>query len=357
MIKEGYVTEQAIVARKHQLDNVLSKLNLIFDFYKENKRLPESNKDDKEEMKLYDFLRHLDISKYINDIDPEIINKLDILKKKQEKIKIIRKEQKKIKNKQNYITKCVNNYYNFYLNNGYFASDCSTRLEKSIAKDYYGIMKFESMFTKEHRYYINIINDIKMHNNKMQKLLRIKRFIKFCKTYDRFPTHYDGDLTDKTDIDRYEATLLDNITNKFDLDSIEIPYWLINELNDTINNINEKEFNRWQMELNTTMSQIIYFIREKGVSADSKKYYDYEIIGFNGNKEKVSSALKYVKDNINYVDKHLIDTYNRFAFVRKPLNNKYYSYYLVGYKKGDYKHVMFTDNKPNNKYIFYKKKK
>ena len=266
-------------------------------------------------------------------------------------------QKKKIKIKRLYISKCIKAYYDFYLQNGYFPRENYSKEERRISKDYYNIKRFNSYFTKEHIYYINLIDDIKKHGNNINKLLKIKKYVTFCKRYGRFPHHYDGNLEDKTSFDRYESVILDNVTTRFDLDDVCIPYWLIDEVNDAINEVNEKEFITWKKELNNTMLQILKFMEEKNVSADSKKYYSYEIIGFNDKKEKISSALAYIRSNVNYIDDDLIDKYNSFKFVRKPLNKKYYTYKLVGHvNKDGISSIKYIDDK-NNSHIRYKRKK
>lgn len=62
-------------ARKRRISELLEKLDKVFEFYEENKRLPGTNLEDKYETKLYDFFRKLDIEKYKCDIDPKIIKK------------------------------------------------------------------------------------------------------------------------------------------------------------------------------------------------------------------------------------------------------------------------------------------
>ena len=96
---ENYVLTKEEKARKRRISELLEKLNKVFEFYEENKRLPETNLEDKYETKLYDFFRKLDIEKYKHDIDPKIIEKINFIKEENK----IRKAKRKTKKKKSLI--------------------------------------------------------------------------------------------------------------------------------------------------------------------------------------------------------------------------------------------------------------
>ena len=106
---KNYELKKEDKARKRRISELLEKLDKVFEFYEENKRLPETNLEDKYETKLYNFFRKLDIEKYKYDIDPKIIKKIDLIKKENKIRKAKRKTNNKIETKRNYITKCIKN--------------------------------------------------------------------------------------------------------------------------------------------------------------------------------------------------------------------------------------------------------
>ena len=68
--------------------------------------------------------------------------------------------------KQNYIFKVIKKYYDFYVQNGRFASSklFENKIEKQIANDYESLNYSEKYYNKNAIYYNNIINDIKKYN-------------------------------------------------------------------------------------------------------------------------------------------------------------------------------------------------
>lgn len=321
MVREEYITEQACVARKRELPIVLEKLELVFRFYEENGRLPETNLEDKEEHRLYNFFRRLDLSKYINDIDPKIIKKIDRIKKENEIRKKRRKTKKSIQIKRNYITKCINNYYDFYIKNGFFPSDTScNKLERIISRDFVGIIKFNKYYTKEHKYKVEIIKQIKEHKRNKDKLQKIQNYIYFCKKYDRVPKHVDKDLDDKTYLDRQETNINEQI-NRIDLESVVIPYSLLENFYNEIDRCQVIAHETWVIELNELMKRVLSFMRKHNVSLDNKNFSEEKIEGIDGSNVLIRSAVDYVKKNIMFVDEELIKEYNSFDFLRKNIED------------------------------------
>lgn len=321
MVREGYITEQACIARKRELPIVLEKLELVFRFYEENGRLPETNLQDKEEQRLYNFFRKLDLSKYINDIDPKIIKKIDRIKKENEIRKKKRKTKKFVQTRRNYITKCIDNYYNFYINNGFFPSDTSSnKLERTISKDFVGIVKFSKYYTKEHQYKIDNIKQIKKYKRKKEKLQKIQNYIHFCKIYDRVPKHVDKDSKDKTYLDRRETNIAEQIS-RIDLENVVIPYSLLENLYNEIDRCQILAHEVWVRELNELMRRVLLFMHEHNTTLDNKNLSEKKIKGIEGYDVLISTALDYVKKNIKFVDEELIKEYNSFIFLRKNIED------------------------------------
>lgn len=321
MVREGYITEQACVARKRELPIVLEKLELVFRFYEENGRLPETNLQDKEEHRLYNFFRKLDLSKYINDIDPKIIKKIDRIKKENEIRKKKRKTKKFVQTRRNYITKCIDNYYNFYINNGFFPSDTSSnKLERTISKEFVGIVKFSKYYTKEHQYKIDNIKQIKKYKRKKDKLQKIQNYIHFCKRYDRVPKHVDKDSKDKTYLDRRETNIAEQIS-RIDLENVVIPYNLLENLYNEIDRCQILAHEVWVRELNELMRRVLLFMHEHNTTLDNKNLSEKKIKGIEGYDVLISNALDYVKKNIKFVDEELIKEYNSFSFLRKNIED------------------------------------
>lgn len=306
-------------ARKRRISELLEKLDKVFEFYEENKRLPETNLEDKYETKLYDFFRKLDIEKYKCDIDPKIIKKINLIKEENKIRKAKRKTKNKIETKRNYITKCINNYYDFYIKNGYFASDCAylTKEEKNICKDYNNIIKFRKLFTNEHIYKINMINDIKDNNKYLSKLMKIKRYINFMKKYDKTPSHVSSKLNDNDSFSKYELRTYDYIAN-LNLEDIIIPYRLIEELNDELNKVSKIKEEKKKANVNYVTKKLIDFMNENKMSCANK---NGTITNLNGREISFDGAVKYIKNNVGVIDKKLIKEYNSFNFITKKLNS------------------------------------
>ncbi len=314
---ENYVLTKEEKARKRRISELLEKLNKVFEFYEENKRLPETNLEDKYETKLYDFFRKLDIEKYKHDIDPKIIEKINFIKEENKIRKAKRKTKNKIETKRNYITKCINNYYDFYIKNGYFASDCVylTKEEKNICKDYNNIIKFRKLFTNEHTYKVNMINDIKKNNKYLSKLMKIKRYINFMKKYDKTPLHVSYKSNDNNSFNKYQLRTYDYIVN-LNLEDIIIPYKLIEELNNELDRVSKIKEENKIANVNYVMEKIIDFMDENKTSCANK---DGIITNLNGREILFDGAIKYIKNNVDVIDKKLIKKYNSFDFITKKL--------------------------------------
>lgn len=308
-IMESQITE---IRRIYNEQKITDNLKLRIDFFKRNKRAPKKS-NDKEEQRLYDFYRRIDLSNYEN-IDKSLIKENKKIDEYDLAHKDFYKRQKKIKTKQNYIIKSIKDYYDFYLKNGRFASDCNykTKQEGNIANAYRTISSYKKYYNKSHFYYINIINDIKRKRKNRNKLLKIKRYINFCKSNLRKPVHQEKIDDAKK---RYENMVIRNF-EELNISEVMIPNGLLKELYDTIYVINQNNEEAKKQDLNNLLEEIIKYMQENNASC----YNDTKTLINHGNSMiTVEQAIRKVKENVNYIDDDLIDKYNCFSFVRKKL--------------------------------------
>lgn len=175
----NYESNITIIRREYNEERVSENLRARIEFFKKNKRAPKRSKD-KEEQRLYDSYRRLNLEEYYN-LDKYLLEENKMIDAYDLAHKDFYKRQKKIKSKRNYISKVIKNYYNFYLENNRFASDVDkeNELERKISKDYNGIICYKKYYTKEHLYYINMINEIKKNKRNRENLQKIKKYINF----------------------------------------------------------------------------------------------------------------------------------------------------------------------------------
>ncbi len=316
MVKEGYVSEQALAARKAALDGVISNLKLVFDFYEENGILPRKNPNDRYETKLNNFFRRFDLDKYINDLDSKTVKKIIHIRKENEiRMKRI-KSKKSLKTKQAYITKCIDEYYDFYVQNGRFPGE-NIKSERILSNAYNNIMRESKYFTSDNRSKINNINAIKSHNKNIKKLIHVKRYIDFCKKYERQPVFIENN-EDITRAEKNERALAMYLSYKLDLDNIYIPYALLEELYSAIDYTKTKKVEKLTNYVNYLMDELLCLMKKYNLSCDNN-FIRNMLIKVNGKTIKAENALTYVKEHISYVDDKKIKTYNEFKFIRKPL--------------------------------------
>ena len=156
-----YESNITIIRREYNEQKIKENLEKRVEFFKKNKRAPKRSKD-KEEQRLYDSYRRLNLEDYYN-LDKSLLEENKKIDAYDLAHKDFYRKQKKIKSKRNYITKVIKNYYEFYLKNNRFASDVNkdNEVERKISKDYNGIICYKEYYTEEHIYNINIINEIK----------------------------------------------------------------------------------------------------------------------------------------------------------------------------------------------------
>lgn len=308
-----YESKVTISRRKYNEQRITENLKLRILFFNKNKRAPKRS-EDKEEQRLYNFYRRIDLSKYDN-IDESLILKNKEIDEYDLLHKDFYKKQKMIATKQKYISRVIKDYYNFYLENGRFASDHNykTKEEKSISKNYNGIVCFKAYYNKEHLYYINIINNIKQSKRKINNLLKIKRYINFCRNNSRQPVHSTEKDNDK--IKRYENRLIINLEN-IDLDKIVIPYKLLEDFYDAIALVKEKESKEKIDAVNKLLEEVIWYMEKNKSSC----YNDKELkIKYSDKMITCDHAMEVLRENVNYLDQNLKDIYNGFSFVRRKL--------------------------------------
>ena len=313
-MKKGYESNVTINRRKYNEEKAAENLKLRILFFKKHKRAPKKS-DDKEEQRLYNFYRRINLSNYEN-IDKELI----IENKKIDEYDLAHldmyKRQKSIDTKRKYISRVIKEYYDFYLKNGRFVSECNlSKEEKNISKAYIGISKFKKYYTKEHIYYINLINAIKKSHKNRNNLLKIKRYINFCETYLRQPCHYYNQ-DDEDKLRKIENRIIINL-EKIDLDDICIPYYLLEQLYNAIDLTKEENKKIKYKDLNELFLCIISYMEK----TNSSCYSDKELLLKYGNGMVTSEhAMRIIMQNINYLDDDLIDKYNSFSFVRKKIS-------------------------------------
>ena len=225
----NYESNITIIRREYNEERVSKNLRARIEFFKKNKRAPKRSKD-KEEQRLYDSYRRLNLEDYYN-LDKYLLEENKMIDAYDLAHKDFYKRQKSINSKRNYISKVIKNYYEFYLENNRFASDVDkeNKLERKISKDYNGIICYKKYYTKEHLYYINMINEIKKNKRNRENLQKIKKYINFCLENSKVPVHFSSD---SKNIERKKENRIAINLEKLNLDDIVIPNALLNELYD-----------------------------------------------------------------------------------------------------------------------------
>ena len=308
-----YESNITIIRREYNEQKIKENLEKRVEFFKKNKRAPKRSKD-KEEQRLYDSYRRLNLEDYDN-LDKRLIEENKRIDAYDLAHKDFYRKQKKIKSKRNYISRVIKNYYEFYLKNNRFASDINkdNDEERKISKDYNGIICYKEYYTKEHIYYINIINEIKKNKRNRENFLKIKKYINFCNENLRIPVHFSKD---KDNIERKkESRIAINLEN-LNLDDVLIPHLLLEQFYYAINKIKYNDENNYKLALNKLFLEIINYMKENNTSC----YNDKDLV-FDYKDKKISSdhAMSLIKENVRYLDKDLINKYNNFSFVRKKL--------------------------------------
>ena len=303
-----------IIRREYNEERVSENLRARIEFFKKNKRAPKRSKD-KEEQRLYDSYRRLNLDDYYN-LDKYLLEENKMIDAYDLAHKDFYKRQKSINSKRNYISKVIKNYYNFYLENNRFASDVDkeNELERKISKDYNGIICYKKYYTKEHLYYINMINEIKKNKRNRENLQKIKKYINFCLENYKVPVHFSSDS--KNEERKKENRIIINL-EELNLSDIIIPHALLNELYGAINSVKNKDEDDYKLALNELFLNIIRYMEENNCSC-----FNDENLKFPYNDKEISSdhAMRLIMKNVKYLDSNLIEEYNGFPFVRKKLN-------------------------------------
>lgn len=309
-----YESNITIIKREYNEQRIKENLKKRVEFFKKNKRAPKRSKD-KEEQRLYDSYRRLNLEDYYN-LDKRLLEENKKIDAYDLAHKDFYRKQKKIKSKRNYISRVIKNYYEFYLKNNRFASDVNkdNEEERKISKDYNGIICYKKYYTKEHIYYINIINEIKKNKRNRENLLKIKKYINFCNENSKVPVHFSKD---KDNIERKKENRIAINLEKLNLDDILIPHLLLEQFYCAINNITYNDENNYKLALNRLFLEIINYMKENNTSC----YNDKDLV-FDYKDKKISSdhAMSLIKENVRYLDKDLINSYNDFSFIRKKLD-------------------------------------
>lgn len=302
-----------IIRRGYNEERVSENLRARIEFFKKNKRAPKRSKD-KEEQRLYDSYRRLNLDDYYN-LDKYLLEENKRIDAYDLAHKDFYKRQKRIKSKRNYISKVIKNYYEFYLENNRFASDVDKENldERKISKDYNGIICYKEYYTKEHVYYINLINEIKKNKRNRENLLKIKKYIDFCLENFKVPVHFSSDS--KNEERKRENRIIINL-EELNLSDIIIPHDLLNQLYDAINVVKSKDEENYKLALNELLLKIIRYMEENNCSC-----YNDKRLKFTYNDKEISSdhAMRLIMENVKYLDSNLIEKYNGFPFVRKKI--------------------------------------
>lgn len=310
----NYESNITIIRREYNEERVSENLRARIEFFKKNKRAPKRSKD-KEEQRLYDSYRRLNLEDYYN-LDKYLLEENKMIDAYDLAHKDFYKRQKSINSKRNYISKVIKNYYNFYLENNRFASDVDkgNKLERKISKDYNGIICYKKYYTKEHLYYINMINEIKKNKRNRENLQKIKKYINFCLENSKVPVHFSSD---SKNVERKKENRIAINLEKLNLDDIVIPNALLNELYDAIGSVKNKDEDDYKLALNELFLNIIRYMEENNCSCFNDKN-----LKFPYNDKEISSdhAMCLIRENSKYLDGDLIEKYNGFPFVRKKLN-------------------------------------
>lgn len=253
----NYESNITIIRREYNEERVSKNLRARIEFFKKNKRAPKRSKD-KEEQRLYDSYRRLNLEDYYN-LDKYLLEENKMIDAYDLAHKDFYKRQKSINSKRNYISKVIKNYYNFYLENNRFASDVDkeNELERKISKDYNGIICYKKYYTKEHLYYINMINEIKKNKRNRENLQKIKKYINFCLENSKVPVHFSSD---SKNIERKKENRIAINLEKLNLDDIVIPNALLNELYDAIYSVKNKDEDDYKLALNELFLNIIRYM-------------------------------------------------------------------------------------------------
>lgn len=293
-------------------------LRQSIEFFYNNGHLPEYNSKNKEEMKLYDFLRKIDFKKYY--FDSTLIAEYERVYKINEREKPKRKKQKHIKRVREGISIAINNYYNFYLEYGRFPSDskCAGKEERRISKAYTRILNKENSkyHTKKHKNMIQNINNIKKEIIIKSKLGVIKEYVDFYEDHNKTrPRRKDGTNNYDKKVDGKETQIAIKMS-RLNLEEIEVPRDLKERL-DAIESMEDEKSRKIKIKANGYMEKIILFMKENQGTPYERNLRQMKIT-YNGKEITAQSALKYVDKNINFVDDELLEIYNGFSFVKAP---------------------------------------
>lgn len=280
------------------INNVEESLN----FFHLNGYFPRYNERDKNEMRLYDFLRKTDFSSC--KIDKRILNELYAAQELSKKKAPIIKKRKQISNKRLRITKAINNYYKYYLQNGFFPTDSkiSSKEAKSISKSYTSILTLEKYYTGEHARMISMINDIKFNISNRKQLKVINQYVNFFKKYGVLPVRKKNLASIKNDFERKSHDLASKM-ERINLNLVRVPKLLKNEL-ESIDNTNPDKLEKLIQTTNDWMKIIIFFIDEQNGKIYHGKLMDEKII-YQDEEVKLSTIINSVCKNIEFVDNDL----------------------------------------------------
>ncbi len=298
------------------LDVIEKKLEEILDFfYTHNECFPEYNEKDEVETKLYDFRRKIKLYNYY-DIDEELLEEYKEAAKKSAKNKCYGKSLRRLLKSQDNITSSIDNYYNFYLENGYFPtnSKSSSEYEIKISRAYTNILNKREIYTKNHKEMISIINEIKENIKNRKKLLIIKQYVDFCYKYGYMPKRKKNSPDKDDTIRLYEHSIASKF-ERINMEDVRIPKTLQTRYIKVLEFCAQKEQQELVAKVNSYMNGIISFMKETNATPYERKYRQYQI-DCDGVKVNATSALNFIDKNINLVDDKLIETYNSFDFVK-----------------------------------------
>lgn len=292
-----------IYRKKEEKELILKK---SIDFFNNTGYLPEYNRSNSYETKLYN--KRITIS--YEDLDKNLVEKY--------------KSVKLVHEKRLFIDKAIKAYYNFYLKNGRFPVDSpkNNDEERSISKAYTRYKSKVDYHTYKQERMFNMINEIKRNRENRNKLRVIKDYIDYYENHDgNVPLRR---LNKKTVMDRYENNLAARM-HRIDLNKIYIPYLMQIKLYEIINSSsNEKA--------NSLMLSILYFIEDNKCSPYCRSKRT-ELISYGSKNMQVSSAINYVHKNLDLVDNELIKTYNELGYSAPKTLYRYnlndYMFYTV----------------------------
>ena len=222
--------------------------------------------------------------------------------------------------RSNTITNSINNYYNFYIDNGYFPTDSkrSTPEERHISKAYTRALNEESRkyYMSDHRDMIKKINDIKKKKENDAKLKIIEEYVSFYENHDnRRARRRDGASNYDENIDGEETKLALKMS-RLKLDEVDIPEDLKKRL-DNLDKPKDEDIRIIRKKVNGYMKLIIDFMEKYNGTPYERRLRNIKI-SYDGYELTIESALKYVDKYINLVDDELLEKYNSFSFIKTP---------------------------------------